>query len=169
MGLLWVLLPMAVFCLLGALLVPEDRPSRALRWVGRGCARAAGWLTAPVRTAWRRRRPPPPPPAPDPFEVLSLQVRLGLLADQLRVLENDPQVFARARRLIAVRAAYDALLAEACRLAGVELEEDEEEGAPPGGGPRRLEGLPTENRMTVVSDHQRFREEMELASRGWSW
>ncbi|MBC7292037.1 MAG: hypothetical protein H5T83_11990 [Actinotalea sp.] len=122
-----------------------------------------------MRTAWRRRRPPPPPPAPDPFEVLSLQVRLGLLADQLRVLENDPQVFARARRLIAVRAAYDALLAEACRLAGVELEEDEEEGAPPGGGPRRLEGLPTENRMTVVSDHQRFREEMELASRGWSW
>lgn len=160
MGVVWVLLPMAVFCVIGALLLPEDPPSRAVRAAGRRLGdlvgRLVGRLADGPRRAWRRRRPPPPPPAPDPFEVLSLQLRLGLLADQLRVLENDPQVFARARRLMAVRAAYDALLAEACRMAGVEMDEDDEAPAPAGRG-------------DVWSDDERFREEMELASRGWSW
>jgi hypothetical protein len=175
MGLVWVVLPMAVFCVVGALLLPEDPPSRALRRVARGVAGRAGRLLAPARRAWRRHHPPPPPAPPDPFEVLALQVRLGLLADQLRVLESDPQVFARARRLMAVRGAYDALLAEACRLAGVELDED---GGAPVSGDHRAEGpLAGEHRagmhrsdaVTVVSDDERFREEMELASRGWSW
>ncbi|WP_449385996.1 hypothetical protein [Cellulomonas soli] len=44
------------------------------------------------------------------------------------------------------RLAYDELLAEACRLAGVEV------------GPH-AKGDPAE----------RFREEVELASRGWAW
>lgn len=164
MGLVWVLLPMAVFCVLGALLLPEDPPSRAMRSFGR---RLGGLLVGPARRAWRRLRPPPPPPPPDPFEVLALQVRLGLLADQLRVLESDPQVYARARRLMAVRAAYDALLAEACRLAGVELDEDG--GAPVAGGPTGLVGMYRNEDVAVVSEDERFREEMELAARGWSW
>ncbi|WP_225755688.1 hypothetical protein [Actinotalea sp. Marseille-Q4924] len=156
MGLVWVLLPMVVFCVIGSLLLPEDPPSRVVRSAGRWLrARLARALDRP-RQAWRRRRPPPPPPVPDPFEVLSLQLRLGMLADQLRVLESDPQVFARARRLMAVRAAYDALLAEACRLAGVELDEDDGE-------------LATGSGTSPWSDQERFREEMELASRGWSW
>lgn len=151
MGLVWVLLPMAVFVVLGSLLVPEDPPSRGVRAAAR---RLGAALRRPLVRAWHRLRPPPPPPPPDPFEVLSLQLRLGLLADQLRTLENDPQVFARGRRLIAVRAAYDALLLEACRLAGVEL--DDEGGAPVNGSDE-------------ASEYERFREEMELASRGWSW
>lgn len=157
MGLVWVLTPMAVFCVVGALLLPEDPPSRAARAglsrLGRWVGRLVGRLVAPMQRAWRRRYPPPPPPPPDPFEVLSLQLRLGLLADQLRTLENDPQVYARARRLIAVRAAYDALLVEACRMAGVEV--DDEDVATVDGGPG--------------SEGERFREEIELAARGWSW
>ena len=165
MGVLWVLLPMVVFGVLGALLLPEDPPARAVRSAARRLVRAVG---RPFVRAWRRLRPPPPPPPPDPFEVLSLQLRLGLLADQLRVLENDPQIFARARRHMAVRAAYDALLIEACRLAGVELEENG--AAAEADGP--LAGWDAENGsfgLAVVSDRERFREEMELASRGWSW
>jgi hypothetical protein len=169
MGLVWVVLPMAVFCVVGALLLPEDPPSRAVRagarrlgaWIGRGLHRLVG----PAVRSWRRRHPPPPPAPPDPFEVLAIQVRLGLLADQLRALEGDPQVFARARRLMAVRAAYDALLAEACRLAGVELDEDG--GAPVTG--EQQAGMRRQDQVVVVSDDERFREEMELAARGWSW
>lgn len=171
MGLVWVVLPMAVFCLVGALLLPEDPPSRAARAgarrLGLWIRRAVAPLLAPVRRSWQRRRPPPPPVPPDPFEVLAIQVRLGLLADQLRALESDPQVFARARRLIAVRAAYDALLAEACRLAGVELDDG---GVAPVTDERELQaGMRRQDPVTVVSDDERFREEMELASRGWSW
>lgn len=170
MGLVWVVLPMVVFCVIGALLLPEDPPSRALRGLARRVARPIGRLLAPARRAWRRAHPAPPPPPPDPFEVLALQVRLGLLADQLRALESDPQVFARARRLMAVRSAYDALLAEACRLAGVEPDED---GGAPVPGEQRAgrdrTGMHRSEHVTVVSDDERFREEMELASRGWSW
>lgn len=170
MGLVWVLLPMAVFCVLGALLLPEDPPSRAMRAFGRRLGGVLVRLVDPVRRAWRRRHPPPSPPPPDPFEVLALQVRLGLLADQLRVLESDPQVYARARRLMAVRAAYDALLAEACRLAGVELDDDDD-GAPVTGATNSSTGagMYRSGDLLVVSEHERFREEMELASRGWSW
>lgn len=83
---------------------------------------------------------------PDPFDVLRVQVRLGILADQVRGLEADRQVYAKAHRLRVTKAAYDDLLEEACRLAGVPLERDR--------GPR---------------EQERLREEVELASRGWSW
>lgn len=90
---------------------------------------------------WLRRGRPLPP---DPFAVLHVQMRLSELSRQLRVLEDDPYVFAKAHRLRATRAAYDDLLVEACRLAGVTVE-----------GPRSTE--------------ERWREELELSSRGWSW
>lgn len=98
-----------------------------------------------------RRRPTSPPP-PDPFEVLRVQMRLAALADEVRALERSADVYARVHHLRATEAAYDALLDEACRLAGV----------PRAPGPTRL--------STVAQDRdERFREEVELASRGWSW
>uniref|UniRef100_UPI0020283EC2 hypothetical protein n=1 Tax=Actinotalea sp. C106 TaxID=2908644 RepID=UPI0020283EC2 len=99
----------------------------------------------------------PPPPPPDPFAVLRLQLRLGALASQLRALDADPHPWARGRRQMAVQAAYDALLAEACRLADVEPTASEPEGVS-----LREAGLP-------LSEAERFREELALAERGWSW
>lgn len=142
MGLFWVMLPTAVFGLFLVTLPPPDPPPR---WR----AAASRW-TERVRERWAGRRRADPPP-PDPFAALRLQVRLGVLAEHIRQLENDPRVWARARRLEAAWAAYDALLLEACVLAGVDV---------PDGWPVR------EPRR---DDGERFREEIELASRGWSW
>lgn len=86
------------------------------------------------------------PPVTDPFATLWVQERLGAVADHVRELEVNTHTFARAERIIASQLAYDQLLAEACRLAGVEVEE-------------HAKGDPAE----------RFREEVELAARGWTW
>lgn len=86
------------------------------------------------------------PPAPDPFEALRLQSRLSALAGEIRGLEADPTVYAKVHRLVALRAAYDDLLDEACRLAGVPE-------------------IPHEQRGEAL----RWQEEQELAARGWSW
>ena len=64
----------------------------------------------------------------------------------MRRLEGDTRGYARAERIIASQLAYDQLLAKACNLAGVQVV------------PSPL-GDPAE----------RFREEVELAERGWSW
>lgn len=88
---------------------------------------------------------------PDPMVTLRLQVRLGELAAELRRVEEDPGVYARAHHWFAVQGAYDALLREACCLAG----------------------LPTERSPLRADEHaaaqERLREELELSSRGWSW
>ena len=89
---------------------------------------------------------PPRPPEYDPFTTLRVQERLGVVADHVRSLELDPRTFARAERIIASQLAYDQLLVEACKLAGVEVQPS-------------AKGDPAE----------RFREEVELASRGWTW
>jgi len=89
---------------------------------------------------------PPRPPAPDPFDTLRVQERLGVVADHVRTLELNTRTFARAERIIASQLAYDQLLVEACQLAGVEVQP-------------AAKGDPAE----------RFREEVELASRGWAW
>ncbi|MGC4943822.1 hypothetical protein [Kribbella sp. DT2] len=82
----------------------------------------------------------------DPFETLRLQTRLGHLATEIRRVESAPRIYARAHRLMAIEAAYDALLDEACRLAGVPETADAKRG-----------------------EDKRWFEEQELASRGWSW
>lgn len=82
---------------------------------------------------------------PDPFATIHLQHRLGVVADQIRVLEDNSYVYAKAQRLIAHRAAYDDLLDEAFTMAGLPLPE---EGR---GEARRLDA------------------ELALAGRGWSW
>lgn len=83
---------------------------------------------------------------PDPFDARLVQTRLSIVAQHLRRLEDDPRAWARAERIIAGQLAYDQLLAEACRLAGVEV-------LP------RAKGDPWE----------RLREEVELTARGWTW
>ena len=90
---------------------------------------------------WHRRAPEPV----DPFRALALQMRLSVVADLLRTIERDERMFARGQRWIATRDAYDALLGDACRAAGVPADR-----RPPDEG-------------------ERTRMELELASRGWSW
>ncbi|MCA5892089.1 hypothetical protein LEP48_01825 [Isoptericola sp. NEAU-Y5] len=87
----------------------------------------------------------------DPLVTLAVQVRLGQLAGELRRLDDDPDVFARAHHWRAVQCAYDALLREACRLSGLAVED------PPLRADQRTEAA------------ERLREELELSSRGWNW
>lgn len=116
-------------------------------WVLRGRPRDPD--RTPRRRAWFRRRRPEP--VPDPLETLALQVRLSELAAEMRRLEADPDVYARAHHYLAVQGAYDALLREACRLTGLPVED-----VPMRAGLR-------------AGDEERFREELELSARGWSW
>ncbi|MBO9553633.1 hypothetical protein [Cellulomonas sp.] len=136
----WLLLlvvlfaPALVFSALWALFPSADEPPRWRVALAVRLEQLAGRL--------RHRKPP----EYDPFATLRVQERLGVVADHVRALELDPRTFARAERIIASQLAYDQLLAEACQLAGVEVEQ-------------RAKGDPAE----------RFREEVELASRGWTW
>jgi hypothetical protein len=129
-----VLLLFVFLCVLLNLVLP---PPPASRW-RRGVQTSAGR----VSRRFRRRSVP----EPDPFDTLRLQTRLGHLAGEIRRIETAPGVYARAHRLMAVEAAYDDLLDEACKLAGV----------------------PTETYLLHGED-KRWHEEQELASRGWSW
>ncbi|GGC02019.1 hypothetical protein [Cellulomonas carbonis] len=208
----WVLLPAVVIGLVGMLaLRGHQHPPgfRAVlgaivgglwRWVRRGAGRHRDREQsheASRRGGVRpdRRGPGHHADAPDPFHVLELQMRLGFLADQVRTLETDPTIWARGRRLMATRAAYDALLAEACTLAGVDLdaatwpaaEADDEPVEPTVAVGDTVIGPPTQRPGPEVADaallagllHEepglqrdemrRFRGEMELAARGWSW
>ncbi|GIG28490.1 hypothetical protein [Cellulomonas marina] len=82
----------------------------------------------------------------DPFDALLLQTRLSAVVSNVRELEDDPTAYARTTRLLACQLAYDALLAEACGLAGIEVD-----------------------RRRPMDESERFREESELVSRGWTW
>lgn len=131
----WValLLVFLGLCVLLNLLLPQPPPSRWRRRLQSPAGRLAGRL---------RRRPVP---GPDPFDTLRLQTRLGHLAAEIRRVEAT-RMYAKAHRLMALEAAYDDLLDEACRLAGVPGEAD-----------------------LKRSEAKRWQEEQELASRGWSW
>ena len=137
---IWALLilisvaPTVLPCLLWSLIPSPDEPPR---WRTALADRLETWAGR-----LRRRRPDPY----DPFLTLRVQERLGAVADHVRRLEVDEHTFARAERIIASQLAYDQLLAEACRLAGVEVR-------------------PAAKGDTL----ERFREEVELAARGWTW
>ncbi|MBM7818506.1 hypothetical protein JOE63_000983 [Cellulosimicrobium cellulans] len=118
----------------------------AVWWVLRRAGRPPSHRTTSRPHLLRRR-----PPAPDPLATLALQVRLSELAAEMRRIEADPDVYARAHHYLAVQGAYDALLREACRLTGLSVED-----APLRAGFR-------------TGDDERFREELELSARGWSW
>ncbi|GLY17624.1 hypothetical protein LWF15_09390 [Kineosporia rhizophila] len=109
-------------------------------------------LAAPFATV-------PPPPEPDPFEALRLQLRLHALADEINRLHWDESIFARAARLEASAAAYDALLGRACRLAGV----------PETGESTCPTGFATPPPQRLAGRDLRARRELLLAERGWSW
>jgi hypothetical protein len=122
-----------VFALMEVL--PSDRP--VLPWRHRLADRLEG---AAARLRRSRRY------VPDPFVALRVQSRLGIVAHHVQALEADKRAMARAERIVASQLAYDDLLAEACRMAGVDI-------------PPHAKGDPAE----------RFREEVELAGRGWTW
>lgn len=131
-----------------AVLCPITRNSRDLPgWRGRLARMLHRRVTRPTVDLLKRIPLPRKEITPDPFEALRVQTRLGAVADEIRSLQFDGKVYARAARLEARSAAYDALLCEACELAGVEVDIKEAE--------RR--------------DATRMRREVELASRGWSW
>ncbi len=131
----WVvlLLVFLALCVLLNLILPQPPPSRWRRRMHRAADRVNGRLH------------PRPVPEPDPFDTLRLQTRLGHLAGEIRRVE-DTRMYAKAHKLMALEAAYDDLLDEACRLAGVSEEADLKRG-----------------------EAKRWLEEQELASRGWSW
>ena len=128
-----VLLVFLGLCVLLNFLLPQPPPSRWRRRLQRSGARLTGRLRRPTV------------PEPDPFDTLRLQTRLGHLAGEIRRVESA-RIYAKAHRLMALEAAYDDLLDEACRLAGVCEEADLKRG-----------------------EEKRWLEEQELASRGWSW
>jgi hypothetical protein len=99
---------------------------------GRGTLRS-------VRIPLPRRRV-----AIDPFCALEVQLALARVEREIEELGRADGRFARGHHLIAARLAYDQLLGEACRLAGVELPPDH-------GALRRLVA------------------EAELRTRGWFW
>lgn len=81
----------------------------------------------------------------DPLTTLQLQLRLGQIAHEIRALEGGDPRFAGAFHTRAAQAAYDALLREACRRAGIDDE------------------------SPITSEDDRLLRELELSSRGWSW
>lgn len=142
--LLWLTLPALTFAVV-LRLIPGARADlsprrRAAR--DRRRARVAAVLDRVASRVRHGRKQP----VPDPFDALHVQMRLGIVAQHLQNLEGDPHAWARAERIIASQLAYDALLADACRLAEVEVL------ARPKGDP-----------------WERMREEVELAARGWTW
>ena len=80
----------------------------------------------------------------DPFSALEVQMALSRVDRLIADLQRDDRRFARAHHLYSAMAAYDRLLDEACRLAGVP--------APEGTG-----------------DTRRLLAEVELRARGWTW
>jgi hypothetical protein len=107
-------------------------PSRVRTWLQRL------WDEWWVQRRARRR-------GDDPFATLTVQVRLGQLGRELDALNADTgRNFARVHHLRAAQSAYDALLDEACRLAGVE----------------EIEGDGALHRLFAES---------ALRERGWTW
>jgi hypothetical protein len=80
----------------------------------------------------------------DPFCALEVQLALARVERLIGDLQRDDRRFARAHHLYSAIAAYDHLLDEACRLAGVPTPDAE-------------------------GDTRRLLAEVELRARGWSW
>jgi hypothetical protein len=141
----WVLPPGVAFGLPAALSPHPERTPWLLRRL-----RAVANRLDDRRERRRVRRGAVHPSEPDPFEVLNLQIRLAAMAQHVRALEDDPDLLSPGRRLELARAAYDALLTEACRLAEIEAQ-------PTGPAARRR------------TEPERLADELQLAERGWLW
>ena len=128
---------------------PWRWPARMFRAVRRWWRRTRQSVSCRFKERRRRRRGDP-----DPLDVLRMQRRLGVLAAEIQALEAtgaDSTYWARAHRIRSRQTAYDQLLIEACVVAGVT-------------GCRPSPGIPGQR-----NEQERFRVEMELAARGWSW
>lgn len=144
----------------------RSRTGTTLQTIGRHSAgqRSIGWqpggneLASMARHMHALRRPALSTRQDnDPFEVLALQCRLTALAGEIQRLERDSTTIALAHHLRATQYAYDALLAEACRLVGLQGEAE----APP---------VPDDTTGSwIVDEETRMRKELELCSRGWTW
>lgn len=150
-SMLWMALPVTFYGLLALTTPSEPRPHglRARLRARRERRRAGRGDRAPGTSAPQEA----PGDVDDPLAVLALQVRLGVLADHIRELESDERIWARARRLEAAQAAYDALLDQACRLAGIPSH------LPPVSGAS----------LRRNTEPDRFEDELALTQRGWSW
>lgn len=103
-------------------------------------------------------------PVTDPFVALEIQLRLAAVASEIQRLERERHAIAVAHHLRASQYAYDALLSEACRLAGLDSTEPE---PPPSDDTTASPGaVPV---PWTVDEEQRMRQELELGARGWSW
>lgn len=80
----------------------------------------------------------------DPFSALEVQISLARLETHIEQLLADERRFARGHHLRAARLAYDHLIEQACRMAGVS-------------------DLPQDPQV------RRVLAEAELRSRGWTW
>jgi hypothetical protein len=87
---------------------------------------ASATVVARVRGGWHpagagRERHAPAADTVD-CDILTLPFvlrRMEVVADELERLERDPAVFARAFRTVVARSAYEALIADASRLAAI--------------------------------------------------
>ncbi len=153
--LVWIAVAAVVATLLQQLWAGAGPPWRWPLLICRALRRGGRAKVSRISTRWDRKRGRS---APDPFEILQMQHRLGALAQELQRLESedaDRKYWARAHRIHTRKAAYDQLLVEACKLAGVP-------------GVQTAPGtIPAP--MGRRSDEERFRDEIELTSRGWSW
>jgi hypothetical protein len=122
-----------------------------LTWIGYQDEQQWGEPRRAGRRGWlgifRQRRS-----GDDPFEALEVQMALTRLDQEIKELRrNGRDDFAGAHHLRAAVKAYDYVLDEACRLAGV---------AAPGGSTYPL---------GPAAGIQRMLAEAELQARGWDW
>lgn len=104
-----------------------------------------------TRRRWvsrRRRRAEEAQAARAVLAVLELQVRLSKLTRLLREIDVDPGRYARQHHWRTTLWAYDAVLGDACAVAGIEVREAS-------AGPAAAE--------------ERMRRELELYACGWNW
>lgn len=81
------------------------------------------------------------------FAVLQVQMRLSALTLSLHRIETDPELYGRQHHLLTTLGAYDRLLAEACTMAGLEIDAEE---------PDDVEAV-------------RMQRELALCANGWTW
>lgn len=180
---------------------PEDAPQRGVRSDAQRDRRDRRRAAEDDRSAARARREAAREAdeqarrPPDPFATLAVQTQLTALARTLRTVQDDPHAYGLAERVAALQLAYDVLLVEACRLAGVDagdLETDRRatagQAAEPAAALPSLAttalpvALPVPAGTVGPADHHhpfsrlagsdplaRLYAEAELAERGWTW
>ena len=153
-------------------LVTRDRttPSAARARPRRRVRHALGRVwSLPRRLVGRLRAARRKAPAPDPFVALELQLRLAAVTSEIQRLEGERHAIAVAHHMRASQYAYDALLAQACRLAGLDDLARIDDAPQLVSGDDADEPVGSVLVRRTVDDERRIRQELELGARGWSW